>query len=101
MEERKNTYVESYRMWTYTTTVSFRHEHSIFGLGRGGTNDNSALSNVKCSMLTVNAMQNAINADSQTAFTGTSCLFTLCQNSENGMAPSLENAYAILTKLPT
>lgn len=41
---------------------------------------------------TVNAMQNAITADSQTAFMGTSCLLTLCQNLENGIAPSLENA---------
>lgn len=45
---------------------------------------------------TVSAMQNDINADSQTAFMGMSWLFTSCQNDENGMAPSLENAYAIL-----
>jgi hypothetical protein len=41
---------------------------------------------------TVSAMQNDTKAESQTAFIGTSCLFTLCQTGENGMAPSLENA---------
>jgi hypothetical protein len=41
---------------------------------------------------TVSAMQNDTKAESQTAFMGTSCLFTLCQTGENGMAPSLENA---------
>jgi hypothetical protein len=42
------------------------------------------------------AIKNAITAESQTAFKGTSCLFTTCHASENGMAPSLENAYTIL-----
>lgn len=42
--------------------------------------------------ITVSAMQNDMKADSQTALMGTSCLFTLCQSDENGMAPSLENA---------
>lgn len=42
-------------------------------------------------------MQNDTKAESQTAYMGTSCLFTLCQSDEKGMAPSLENAYAILT----
>lgn len=46
----------------------------------------------KYELCTVNAMQNAIKADVQTAFSGTSCLFTLCQNDEYGIAPSLENA---------
>lgn len=46
--------------------------------------------------LTVKAMQNEMNTESQTAFIGTSCLFTLCHKDENGIAPSLENAYAIL-----
>lgn len=46
--------------------------------------------------ITVNAMQNDIKAPSQTAFIGTSCLLTLCHSDENGIAPSLENAYAIL-----
>lgn len=41
---------------------------------------------------TVRAMQNDTKAESQTAFMGTSSLFTLCQSDENGMAPSLENA---------
>lgn len=41
-------------------------------------------------------MQNDIKTESQTAFMGTSCLFTLCHNDEHGMAPSLENAYTIL-----
>lgn len=41
---------------------------------------------------TVSAMQNDTKAESQTAFMGTSCPFTLCQTDENGMAPSLENA---------
>jgi hypothetical protein len=47
--------------------------------------------------VTVKAMQKAMNAESQTALIGTSCLFTWCQRDENGIAPSLENAYAILT----
>ena len=46
--------------------------------------------------LTVRAIQNDMEAESQTALTGTSLLFTLCHNGENGIAPSLENAYAIL-----
>lgn len=45
---------------------------------------------------TVKAMQKEMKADSQTAFIGTSCLFTLCHKEDNGIAPSLENAYAIL-----
>lgn len=48
--------------------------------------------------VTVKAMQKAMKAESQTALMGTSCLFTLCHTGENGMAPSLENAYAILTE---
>lgn len=45
---------------------------------------------------TVRAMKNARTTDNQTAFTGTSCLFTEYQTAENGIAPSLEKAYAIL-----
>ena len=45
---------------------------------------------------TVNAMQNAMKAKSQTAYKGTSCRFTFTQNLDNGTAPSLENAYNIL-----
>lgn len=41
---------------------------------------------------TVNAIQNEMKAESQTAFMGTSFWFTLCHNDENGIAPSLENA---------
>ncbi|MFS8032811.1 hypothetical protein Hanom_Chr17g01562051 [Helianthus anomalus] len=41
-------------------------------------------------------MQNAMTAESQTAYIGTSCWFTLCHNDDNGIAPSLENAYTIL-----
>lgn len=44
------------------------------------------------SKFTGNAMQRATKAESQTALMGTSCLFTLCQTEEKGMAPSLENA---------
>jgi len=43
-------------------------------------------------------MQRATETESQTALMGTSCLFTLCHTEEKGMAPSLENAYAILTE---
>ena len=50
----------------------------------------------ECECITVNAMQNDINTESQTAFIGTSFLFTLCHSVDNGIAPSLENAYAIL-----
>jgi hypothetical protein len=45
---------------------------------------------------TVNAMTNATAAESQTQFTGTSCLFTRHQTCENGIAPSLEKAYPIM-----
>ena len=41
-------------------------------------------------------MQNAMKAESQTAYKGTSCRFTFTQNLDNGTAPSLENAYNIL-----
>jgi hypothetical protein len=44
------------------------------------------------SSVTGNAMQREMKAESQTAFIGTSCLLTLCQMDENGIAPSLENA---------
>jgi hypothetical protein len=37
-------------------------------------------------------MQSATRAESQTALMGTSCLLTLCQTEEKGMAPSLEKA---------
>lgn len=47
-------------------------------------------------ILTVSAMQKAMAADNQTAFRGTSRRSTKCQNLDNGMAPSLENAYTIL-----
>jgi hypothetical protein len=41
-------------------------------------------------------MQREMKAESYTAFTGTSCLLTLCHADENGIAPSLENAQVIL-----
>ena len=47
-------------------------------------------------LLTVDAIKNAITADSHTAFRGTFHLLTVCHTLEKGMAPSLENAYAIL-----
>lgn len=43
-------------------------------------------------------MQREMRAESQTALIGTSCLLTLCQTDDNGIAPSLENAYAILIR---
>lgn len=46
--------------------------------------------------ITVNAIANDINAESQTALMGTSCRLTLCQIDDSGIAPSLENAYTIL-----
>jgi hypothetical protein len=46
--------------------------------------------------ITGKAMQTEIAAESHTALIGTSCLFTLCHIEEKGIAPSLENAYAIL-----
>lgn len=46
-------------------------------------------------------MTRATETESQTALMGTSCLFTLCHTEEKGMAPSLENAYAILELLVT
>lgn len=48
--------------------------------------------------LTVSAMQKAMKAENQTAFNGTSRLFTLCHTFDRGMAPSLENAYTILQR---
>ena len=50
------------------------------------------------SYTTVKAMQKEMNTESQTAFIGTSCLFTLCHREDNAIAPSLENAYAILIR---
>jgi len=44
-------------------------------------------------------MTNATATENQTALKGTSCLFTRCQTRENGIAPSLEKAYAILHAL--
>jgi hypothetical protein len=46
--------------------------------------------------ITGSAMQNPTATESQTALTGTSCWFTLYHTEENGIAPSLEKAYAIL-----
>lgn len=46
-------------------------------------------------------MQREMKAESQTALMGTSCLFTLCHTDDSGIAPSLENAYAILTQYRT
>jgi hypothetical protein len=51
-------------------------------------------------LLTVNAIMKATTAESQTAFSGTSHAFTVCHTLEKGMAPSLENAYAILQSKP-
>lgn len=47
-------------------------------------------------ILTVSAMQKAMRADNQTALSGTSRRSTMCHHPDNGMAPSLENAYTIL-----
>ena len=44
-------------------------------------------------------MTNATATENQTALKGTSCLFTRCQTRENGIASSLEKAYAILQAL--
>jgi hypothetical protein len=38
-----------------------------------------------------------MKAESQTALMGTSCLLTFCHTDDSGIAPSLENAYAILS----
>jgi hypothetical protein len=43
-------------------------------------------------LVTGNAMQREMKAESHTTFTSTSCLLTLCHADENGIAPSLENA---------
>ena len=48
---------------------------------------------------TERAMTNATATENQTALKGTSSLFTRCQTRENGIAPSLEKAYAILHAL--
>lgn len=45
---------------------------------------------------TGSAMQNPTTTESQTTLSGTSCRFTLYHTEENGNAPSLEKAYAIL-----
>lgn len=52
-------------------------------------------------IVTGSAMQREMKAESQTALMGTSCLFTLCHTDDSGIAPSLENAYAILTQYRT
>jgi hypothetical protein len=43
-------------------------------------------------------MKKATATASQTTLRGTSCLFTLYHTRDNGIAPSLEKAYAILQK---